>query len=61
VAAEYDNTSFGIRQRREDIAALTAIRQAMMRRTTYTTDPEKLDALHRLIAAADQVLSTLTT
>lgn len=60
MAAEYDKTSFGIQRKKEDAKTLAATRRVIVARTTFTTDPDKLSALHRLIASIDEVLSTLT-
>lgn len=60
MAAEFDNTIFGIQRRHRAAKELAATRQTIVERTTFVSDPEKLDALHRLIAAIDDVLSTLT-
>lgn len=61
MAAEFENTSFGIQRRLRTVKELTAMRQTIAERTTFVTDPDKLNSLHRLIAAIDDVLSTLST
>ena len=60
MAAEFDKTSFGIQRRLQAATELAATRRTIVDRTTFVTNPDKLAALHRLIAAIDDVLSTLS-
>lgn len=61
MAAEYDNTSFGIQRRKRDAEQLQFVRGVMAERLEFVTNPEKRDRLMRLVAAIDAVLEDLNT
>ena len=61
MAAEYDNTSFGIQRRKRDATQLEFVRGVFAERLEFVTNPEKRDRLMRLIAAIDAVLEDLNS
>lgn len=59
MAAEFDNTSFGMQRRREDAAKLNAIKECVTNRLGYVQDAGKLKRLEALLASIDDVLQDL--
>jgi hypothetical protein len=61
VAAEYDNTSFGIQRRKRDAEHLEFVRGVVAERLEFVTSQDKRDRLIRLVAAMDEVLKDLNS
>jgi hypothetical protein len=59
VAAEYDNTSFGIQRRKRDAEHLEFVRGVVAERLEFVTNQDKRNRLVRLVAAIDEVLNDL--
>jgi hypothetical protein len=61
VAAEYDNTSFGIQRRKRDAEHLEFVRGVVAERLEFVTNQDKRNRLVRLVAAIDEVLNDLNS
>lgn len=61
MAAEYDNTSFGIQRRKRDAEHLEFVRGVVAERLEFVTNQDKRNRLVRLVAAIDEVLNDLNS